>query len=194
MKTKTKTRILSIAEGAVMVALAIVLDFLPLPHWPNGGGISVAVVPLLFYAYRRGTSWGLMAGLVWSGVQMLTGFYVPPANTIGAIALCVLLDYVLAFTAVGLSPLFSRLFGERRLVGYAVGAVGVGLIRCLCSVLSGGLLWGSYAPEGVGVWAYSIGYNCGYMIPNAIISAILIVALASAVDPLTLRPYKKNKN
>ena len=64
MKTKTKTRILSIVEGAVMVALTIVLDMLPLPEWPQGGGISVAVVPLLFYAYRRGTSWGLMAGLV----------------------------------------------------------------------------------------------------------------------------------
>lgn len=193
MKTKTKTRILSVVEGAVMVALAIVLDMLPLPEWPQGGGISVAAVPLIYYAYRRGIGMGLMAGLAWSCVQMITGFYVPPANTFGAIVLCVLLDYVLAFSAVGVSPLFARLFGERRLVGYAVGAVGVGLVRCLCSVLSGGLLWGSYAPEGVGVWAYSIGYNCGYMIPNAVISAILIVALASAADPLTLRPYRPKK-
>ena len=193
MKTKTKTRILSVVEGAVMVALAIVLDLLPLPHWPQGGGISVAAVPLIYYAYRRGVGMGLMAGFAWSCVQMMMGFYIPPANTVGAIALCVLLDYVLAFGAVGVSPLFARLFGKRRLGGYAFGAICTGLVRCLFSVLSGGLLWGSYAPEGIGAWTYSIGYNCGYMIPNAVISAVLIVALASAADPLTLRPYKPKK-
>ena len=64
MKTTTKERTLSIAEGAVMVALAVVLDLLPLPSWPQGGSISVAAVPIIFYSYRRGLLMGSLAGLL----------------------------------------------------------------------------------------------------------------------------------
>lgn len=195
MRNERRRRLLSMVEGALMVALSVVLGLLPLPSWPQGGSITVAMIPVIYYSYRRGAKWGLMAGLVYSGVQMLTGWYAPPAGTFGATVLCVLLDYVLAFALLGAADVIARLFGARlRLCGYAVGALCVTLVRFVCSFLSGVLLWGSYAPEGVNVWIYSLTYNASYMIPNAILTTVLIAVLCLAVDPITMRPMKRKTN
>ncbi|MBO7148261.1 MAG: energy-coupled thiamine transporter ThiT [Clostridia bacterium] len=192
MKSKFNTRLLSLVEGALMIALSIVLDLLPMPTWPQGGSITVAMVPIVYYSYRRGAKWGLMAGLIYSAIQILTGWYAPPAGTFTALVLCVLLDYVLAFAVLGAADLFAKAFVKRnRLFGYGFGALAVTLIRFLCSFLSGVLLWDSYAPEGVNVWVYSLTYNGSYMVPNAILTALLAVVLCIAVDPQTLKPMKK---
>ncbi len=197
MKKNTKTQLLSMVEGAILVALAFALDLLckliPGP-FPYGGGISIAVLPLIYYAYRRGTAWGLSAGLVFAVIQLVSGWYAPPAGTLGAVVLCVLLDYILAFTAVGLAKIFSRAAGEHRLVGYAVGSMAVGGIRFVCSFLSGIILWDSYAPEGMHVWIYSLIYNGGYMLPNTVLITVLMVLLCTALDPVTLRAMRKRKN
>ena len=123
---------------------------------------------------------------------MILGFYVPPANTWWAVLVCVILDYLLAFTAIGSAQLFARILGKHRIAGYAVGIVSVCFIRFVASFLSGVVLWGSYAPEGMNVWIYSLIYNGSYMLPTTILSTILCVALCAAIDPQTLRPMKKN--
>ena len=145
------------------------------------------MLPIAYYSYRRGWAWGINVGFVYSLLQMFLGFYVPPV-------LCVLLDYVIAFSVVGLAGLIAKPFGKFRLAGYCVGAVAVCLIRFVSSFLSGVILWGSYAPEGMNVWLYSLIYNASYMIPNAILTGIFAVVVCAAIDPLTLRPMKKKKN
>jgi len=185
-------QLLTLVECALMVALAVILDILPLPRWPNGGSLSITSVPILYLSYRHGLKWGLFAGLTDAVLQLITGWYAPPAGTVWAVLGCVLLDYVLAFTVLGSGAFFASLFGKRRLIGYAFGAVSANLLRFVCSFLSGILLWDSYAPEGQAVWAYSLIYNGGYMIPNAVIAAICIVLLCSLVDPRTLRPMKRD--
>ncbi len=193
-RNRFKQQLLSMVEGALMIALAIALDyvckFIPDP-FPYGGGVSISVLPIIYYTYRRGTVWGLATGLVFSVIQIITGWYAPPAGTWWAFALCVLLDYLLAFTAAGLAKVFADRFGDKRLIGYAVGSAAVGVIRFLCSFASGIILWDSYAPEGMHVWVYSLIYNGGYMLPNTVIITILIVFLSMALDPKTLRPMKK---
>ena len=190
---KKHRELLALVECALMVALAVVLDLLPLPKWPNGGSLTVASVPLIFISYRRGVKWGLAASLTEAVIQLLTGWYAPPAGTALAVFGCVMLDYLLAFTVIGTAPLFARLFGRHRLAGYGAGAVIVNLLRYVCSFLSGVLLWGSYAPEGQSVWVYSLLYNGGYMIPNAIVAGVCIVALCAVVSPDTLRPMKRGE-
>lgn len=194
MKSQTRQQLLALVEGAILMALAIVLDYLCklIPfQFPYGGGISISVLPLIYYAFRRGTAWGLGAGVVFSVLQIITGWYPPPAGTWWAFLLCVLLDYFLAFTLLGLSDLFAKPFGSHRLVGYGVGAVAVCLLRFVCSFISGIVLWDSNAPEGMSVWLYSLLYNGGYMIPNAILVGIFAVLLCKTMDPKTLRPMKK---
>ena len=193
-RNRFRRQLLSMVEGALMLALAFALDVLckliPAP-FPYGGGISVAVLPIIYYTYRRGTAWGLGAGAAFAVLQIITGWYLPPAGTWWAVVLCVLLDYLLAFTAAGCAALFARPFGRRRLLGYAVGSAAVGVIRFLCSFASGVILWDSYAPEGMNAWVYSLVYNGGYMLPNTVIITVLVVALTAALDPLTLRPMRR---
>jgi thiamine transporter len=107
--------------------------------------------------------------------------------------LCVLLDYVLAFSALGLAYVFAASFQKSgkpaiRLAGYIVGAVGASALRFVCSFLSGVILWDSYAPEGMNVWVYSLVYNGSYMLGNAAIAAVVLFLLCAAVDPKTLKP------
>ena len=189
-KPAAQSSIRALVECALMVALAVVIDLIPMPKWPNGGSVSIAAVPIIYIAYRHGLLWGLGSGLVYSVVQMVTGFYPPPTGTFLGYVGVVLLDYVLAFTAFGLADLFAKPFGKRRLIGYGVGAVCVNLLRFVCSFLSGWIIWGSYAPEGQAPWLYSLLYNGGYMLPNAILCAVVIVLLCKFVDPKTLRTMK----
>ena len=200
MKTKSKERLLSLCEGALVIASAYVLELLCV--WlntisgvgallPFGGTITVSMLPIIYYSYRRGWIWGAGVGFVYSLLQMALGFYVPPANNFGALVLCILLDYVIAFTVVGVANVFAKPFGKRRVLGYTLGAVIVCLIRFVSSFLSGVILWGSNAPEGMNVWIYSLAYNASYMIPNAILTGVLACILCAALDPKTLRPIKR---
>ena len=189
-RSNSSQHIRALVECALMVALAVVLDLIPMPKWPNGGSLSIAAVPIIYISYRRGLGWGLASGLVYSVIKLITDWYAPPAGTLLATGLCVLLDYLLAFTAFGLADLFAK-NRANKLVGYGVGAAAVNLIRFLCSFLSGWILWGSYAPEGQPAWLYSLVYNAGYMLPNAVLCAVIIVLLCALVDPKTLRPMKK---
>ena len=201
-KNKNKQYLLALVEGAMMLAVAWVIDYICAlaPYnailFPAGGSITVGMLPIVYYAYRHGAAWGFGAGFVFSGLQIVLGWYPPPAGVWWAFVLCVLLDYVIAYAVIGLAPLFARPFGSathiRRLVGYGVGAGVVCVLRYLSSMLSGGILWGSYAPEGMNPWVYSLVYNAGYMLPNALLTSVLAVLLCRALDPKTVRPMKRD--
>ncbi len=200
MKTKnTRRNVLALVETAMMVALAVGLELLssliPGP-WAFGGSISLGAIPIFYLSYRRGWKWGVSAGFVYACVQMMLGFYVPPANTFIAIVLCVLLDYVLAFSALGFASVFASPFEKNskssvRIAGYVVGAVGASFLRFICSFLSGIILWDSYAAEyNLHPWIYSLAYNGSYMLGNAAIAAVALTWLCLAIDPKTLKPMK----
>ena len=202
MKTnkKRKTNVLALVETAMMVALAVGLEILsgliPGP-WAFGGSVSLGAIPIFYLSYRRGCGWGAAAGLIYACVQMILGFYIPPANTATAIVLCVILDYILAFTALGFADLIAEPFGKSgkrsaRITGYVVGAVGASFLRFIFSFISGIILWDSYALEyNLSPWVYSLIYNGSYMIGNAAIAAVVLALLCAAVDPKTLKPMAK---
>ena len=77
-KTYSKTRIL--VECALMIALGTVLANIKIFEMPNGGSITLlSMLPFILVSYRHGTKWGLFTGFVNSLLQMLLGFYAPPA-------------------------------------------------------------------------------------------------------------------
>lgn len=181
--TQRKTNIHALVECALMIAIGTVLALIKIYELPFGGSVTlVSMLPFIIVSFRWGVKWGLLTGFANALLQMLLGFSAPPAGTVLAFIGVILLDYVLAFTLLGLAGAFSNVT-KKRPFNIALGSVIVCVIRFLCSFLSGALLWGSYQSyyewaDGLSVWMYSLIYNGTYMLPETIITAIVATLIA----------------
>ena len=97
--------------------------------------------------------------------------------------MCILLDYLLGFAALGTASVFSKPFKNKKL-GISFGIAMAMTGRFLCSFYSGALLWGSYQSyyewaNGMSVWMYSFIYNGSYMLPEAVITIIVSLLIIS---------------
>ncbi len=165
-----KTKVLT--ECAVAVALAVLCSFIKVWEMPQGGSVSLTMVPLLFIAFRRGTVAGVVTGAVYGAVSMIfAGVIYHPMS--------ILLDYVLAYGALGVAGLFGR--SIKGIVGGTFFGV---LLRFISSLVSGAVLFGSYAPEGQNPWIYSLGYQASYMVPELVISIVVISILFAKANRL----------
>ena len=179
MKTKKLT------TSAMMVALAVVLMFvskiIPAP-WLQGGSVTLAsMVPIIAVSIMYGTKWGLISGFVYSLIQMLTGFYAPPVTNFISYVAVILLDYIIAYSVLGLAHVFYSLFGKKNW-SIAVSGVIVTFLRYICHIFSGILIWGVYAPEGQTVLWYSLTYNGSYMIPEIIITGVVLSLMSKFLN------------
>jgi thiamine transporter len=192
-----KSNTLFIAEVAVFSALAYLLDFaaglLSLKIWPQGGSVSIAMVPIFLMAFRWGIKGGLLTGFLLGLMQFILGFSQIFTLLQGFI------DYFVAFSVVGLAGIFAKLVKDSiqnqeksKWITYVLMGAFIGsAFRYLCHVLSGIVFFGEYAPEGQPVAIYSILYNGTYMLPSFIASAIIMVILISAL-PKRIFLQKKN--
>lgn len=173
--TLSHARIL--VECALMVAIGTVLMMIKLFSLPNGGSITpVSMLPFIIISFRHGAKWGMLTGLAFSLLQMITGWYAPPAGTIPAYFGMVLLDYLVAFTMLGTASIFAKPL-RNRLAGIIFGTTVVCLIRFLCSFLSGFLIWGSIVTDGIGAVIYSFTYNASYMLPETFLTVLAAILL-----------------
>ncbi len=159
----TKTR--KLTEIAVSVALACVFHFLRLWEMPQGGSVSLAMVPILFIAFRRGAKSGILAGAVYGLISIIfDGVIYHP--------LSIFLDYLFAFGVLGIAGFFPKnVWGI--ILGSAVAVLG----RFFFSLMSGAILFASYAPEGQNPWIYSTIYNGSYLLPELVIAVVLLTVL-----------------
>ena len=184
----SKTRIL--VECALMIAVGTVLSNIRLFSMPNGGSVTLlSMLPFVLVSFRHGVKWGVFTGFVNGCLQMLMGFYPPPASTVLYFAGEVLLDYLLAFMALGLAELFARPF-KNRMVGVAIGTFMAGFLRFLCSFLSGVLVWGNLT-DGLSAWTYSLVYNGSYMLPETLLTVVAAVLLCRVAPQIFDRQYAK---
>lgn len=162
-------KLVALVEGAVMVALAVVLNFLKVDLGPEGGSVNLVFVPLIAYALRRGTGRALAAGTVFGVLKCILG---------GGIAYgwqSLLLDYAVAYGLTGLAGLLP----EKPVAAALLGSAG-----CLASfTLSGVIIWGQYMPETFwglpmgSVWVYSLLYNGSFTVCNAALAAAVLWAI-----------------
>lgn len=149
----------AMVEGALCVGLSAALSMFRLFQMPQGGDISLTMLPLLVFALRHGGPAGMTAGFAAGMLRLLIGAYI--VHPVQA-----LLDYPLGSAAVGLAGFFP---------GSIYLGIFVGMLSCLMSyVLSGVIFFSSYAPEGTNVWLYSLIYNGTIIIPELIIDAVAI--------------------
>lgn len=164
-KVKLNTKALSYM--ALFVAMHIVLEYLfkIIPAQPEGGSITLSLLPIFLCAYLMGPGYGIIVGLVCAAVQFALGlavFYGPWS---------VLLDYVLPLAVLGLAPLFHSIALKKGT--FYTGIVVSMVMKYFIHVLSGALLFASYAPKGMNPWVYSLGYNAIYNIGTLILSYVV---------------------
>ena len=173
---RNTTRML--CEGAIMVALAQILSYIKLMELPNGGSLTPAMFPVLLFALRWGVKDGLLAGFVFGLLQLIfDGAYAWGWQSM-------LLDYLLAFTPLGLAGLFKG-----KAWGIFPGTVLGCAARFVIHYISGVTIYRIYAPTEVlgtvfdNPELYSLVYNGSYMLPNTV--------LALAIAALLYVPMKK---
>lgn len=168
MKQFTNTRVL--AEASLAIALAFVLGLITVFRMPFGGSISLEMIPLILLAMRQGWRVGITAGVVYGFLNLaISPFVVHPIQ--------VLLDYPLAFGALGLAGLFPPTAR-----GTILGTLVAVSARFVCHFLSGVVFFASYAPEGWNPYLYSAAYNTAYLIPSLVLALVVVVVLLRALD------------
>lgn len=176
------SRLHSLVEGAIMVALAAVLSYIRIFKLPWGGSITlVSMLPIMLYSIRHGIKKGLGAAFAFSLIQLFQGIsdglFAWGLTPLMLVA-CIFIDYIFAFSVLG----FAGLFSKNGLAGYIGGTALAGLLRFLCHFLSGVIIWHSFGElwEGFSTeneWLYSLLYNGAYMLPEIIFTQIAAAAL-----------------
>ena len=202
MEKKQSTQALTVS--AIMIAFSVSISaicaVMPFLNLPFGGGFTIAsMLPIIIVAYMYGTKWGLLTAFTYSIMQMLLGF-----NTVSAFfmpgdsqmlwwcaVLVVLIDYVIAYSVLGLGGIFRNKFETKKAL--VLGSIFAIFLRYLAHIVSGAIFFGTWAEwfftqDGFPAWGqkildtfsggslalvYSIIYNGTYMIPEIIITAIV---------------------
>ena len=191
MKTKSAgERTRKLAECAVMIAAATVLSMIKIFELPLGGAVTLfSMVPVIIVSFRHGVKWGIGTAFVYSVLQLVLGMnnvlYVP--DPVG-IVLCILFDYIFAFSVLGLAGLFeyTKLKQYTRVI---LGTLSVCLLRFCCHVVSGAVVWYSITKSEqwnelvnrFGMWTYSLVYNVQFMLPETIITLIAVPAIIAVL-------------
>lgn len=150
--------------SAMAIALATVTSMIKLFDLPMGGSVTLlSMFFIVFVGYLYGPYAGILTGMAYGLLQFVLEpiFYTIPQ---------MLVDYPLAFGALGLAGFFA---GKKHglVIGYIFGVCG----RFVFAFLSGILFFASYAPEGMNVALYSIVYNGSYLLPEAVITIVILL-------------------
>jgi thiamine transporter len=160
MSTKHRS-IRALTEGAILIALAEILSFLPLYKLPWGGSIDLAMVPVILFCVRWGFGPGMLVSTTHAILQTLFE---------GGIAIgweSILGDFLIAYAVLGAAGLFRGKFIPATVVAC--------VLRFLVHYVVGATIWAEYMPEeffGLTMttpWFYSVLYNGAYMLPDLIL-------------------------
>ena len=207
MTTKTKR----LTESAMLLAVAIVLELVSkmfIPEMPFGGQVTlVSMLPVVLISYRHGVKWGLVSGFTYALLEMALGaktvaaafqpgYFGDGVMLLNALIMCVL-DYLVAFTVLGLGGIFRNRF-EKPGTSLLAGTAFALFARYLAHIASGYILFSGWAEwfftqDGFPAWGaalveslstdalgltYSVVYNGFYMVPEIILTMFASVLLA----------------
>lgn len=171
-----------LVEGAVMVALASVLSFIKIFNLPWGGSITLlSMLPIAVYSIKWGVKQGFAAAFVFALVQFaqgtmegLFGWGLTPVMLV----MCIALDYICAYTVLGIAGIFRK----NGTAGWIAGTAIAVFARFLFHFVSGVVIWHSFGELWNGFstdneWLYSLLYNGCYMLPELVFTVIGTVGL-----------------
>lgn len=172
-----KSKILPLVEGSFVIAMGVVLSYAIIFKLPWGGTVTMlSMLPAAMYSIKHGVKKGLAISFIFSLFQLAQGigdgifaWGLTPAMLIA----CILLDYILAYTAIGLSGMFRK----KGAAGWVSGTAAALFIRFICHFVSGavifhsaGKLWDGLTIDNT--FLYSFIYNGCYMLPEITFTCI----------------------
>ncbi|MDR1697324.1 MAG: energy-coupled thiamine transporter ThiT [Erysipelotrichaceae bacterium] len=171
-----------ISELAILVALAVILDFVKIRLLPNGGSISLEMLPLFLIALRHSfiktfIACGLIYGFISSSISGYGLAYYP-------------FDYLLAFGAIAVLSLFRHLVSRNNRGTYrlssmcwlALGVILAVLLRFIAATISGMIYWETGFID-------SMLYNTPSLASGALCVVVLLVAF-----PLLIKINRRFKS
>lgn len=166
-ETTQKNNMLTVKQlvfCAMAIALGTVLSNIKLFHFPTGGSITLlSMLVICLPGYFFGVGAGILSGVAYGTLQLLIDPYV-------LFPMQLVVDYLLAFGALGLSGLFCN--AKNGLIkGYLAGVAG----RYVFAVISGWIFFGAYAWEGWDPLPYSLAYNAIYIFTEALVTVIILL-------------------
>ena len=162
---KKHTQVRMLTEGAVLIALAEILGFIPLYKMPWGGSVDLAMLPIIVFCVRWGFGPGMIVSFAHAILQMLFdgGFAYGWQSILG--------DYLVAYTVLGFAGMFRGKFAPATIVAC--------VLRFLVHYVVGATIWAEYMPETffnmtmTSPWIYSGLYNGAYMLPDMIVILVI---------------------
>ena len=181
---RTKVTTLQLVESAIMIAVGTGLSFVKF-DLPFGGGVTlVSMLPLILISHRYGPGWGLFTAFIYSLIQLMFGLdnVAYATSTVMAVGV-ILLDYILAYTVIGLSGMFGKSRGA-----VAGGIVFTFVLRFLCHYFAGAWIWREWMPEEfmgmtmTNPWIYSALYNGWYMAAELVLTMIVAMLIYKPLE------------
>lgn len=163
---KRKFSAKQLAFSALAIALATITSAIKIINMPMGGAVtllSMLIISLVGYWFGLGA--GLTAAFAYGVLQMVIDPYIISFPQM-------MVDYIFAFTALGLSGVFSNAKKNGLTKGYILAILG----RYFFSFLSGWIFFGVYAADYgyKSAVVYSLLYNGAYIGAEAVITLIII--------------------
>lgn len=183
----SKTKLNVWIEGTICAALAIVLSFLPTNIGANFT-ISLGMIPLILFSFRRGVAAGIVAGFLWGVLHFLVG------NVAILNLLQGFIEYFIAFMFTGFAGVVASQVRESivtrqrgKMVSYIIVGTFIGTFaRFFWHFVAGFYFWGSYAPNGMSAVWFSFIMNGGSALATGIVTSVVLVIVAATAPDLFL--------
>ena len=172
---KQGSKVKRLCVSAIMLALATVLSLIKIYTLPLGGSITLlSMLPIVFLSVNYGLGWGFFSAFAYSLIQFfldlaaVSSWGLTPAIFVG----CIVFDYILAFTALGIAGIFRK----KGVWGAVFGTCLALFLRFFSHLLSGLILFRSYEVFN-SPFLWSLCYNGSFMLPEMIITAVATALL-----------------
>ena len=156
---------------------------------PQGGSVTLAsLLPLMIFSYMFGVKKGVFAGMIYGILQAIQDpWLLHPAQF--------LLDYPVAFAAIGLAGMFRGVTAleNKPQLAFALGGVVASVLRFLCHILSGVFAFSEYAGD-QNPWIYSMAYNSFVFIDIAIVLVVGVIVFSSKSFMTFVNKYNGKKD
>ncbi len=158
-----KVDIKAMTFSALMIALSTILGMITLYRMPQGGSVTAfRMLPIVLVGYYYGMRRGIIAGACLGFLDLtLNPFVIHPLQ--------LLIDYPVAFGALGLSGAFHKK-SNSLLPAYIIAVIG----RWFFATLSGAIYFPEYAPEGFNGITWSLWYNFTYLGAEGLLTVIVL--------------------